>query len=453
MANVRRGSIVVPSAGPTLPHPFKVEWRKGTDFKCFTGIIYDDNKLSSGEWEPKRFPDAVAQQMYVTQFSMSPRQMNRNRTKMSSKPYATGAKTGSLIVYSKPAYGRCTDATAVAVNDDDGCAKWDENDVVGTRSESVYLVLHNVGSATPKWCLSWVDQTNLENTDIRICVIKKRDDASMANWQLIQLWKSDLVIADVVPPKPFTVEVTGGAANGKLYCAKGEGTMMQGQWQNTGYLSGISVVGFAVYPTASLTWGTSADPNWVSNKGYVSIRNAASGGSDAWYVSLISNFDSQTPLGYGLPYLAVIANGSDAYNKTQPWGAFNGMPRSTVKTTISVGSSDIEIDDGLGGSQTINAVTTVSSQTYLNDYQCQRLDLAYVYWDSSSSSWIITQYHTGDIFWPRMFAEFTDVYSYNTGSGSAYSPPAIQYSTNNTNWFGTWTGYTKELSYPTTTEY
>ena len=256
------------------------------------------------------------------------------------------------------------------------------------------------------------------------------------------------------PPKPFTVEVTGGAADGKLYCAKGEGTMVQGQWQNSGYLTGISVVGFAVFPTGSMTWGASANEYWASNKGYVEIKNAASGGSDSWYVSLISNFDPQTPLGSGIPYLAVIAGGSDAETKTQPWGAFNGMPRSTVKTTISVGSSDIVIEDGLGGSQTINAVTTVSSQTYLNDYQCQKLEMAYIYWDSGTSSWVVNQYHTGDFFWPRMFTDApTDVYTYNTGSGSTYSPPTIEFTTNNTNWFGTWTGYDKEVSYPTTSEY
>ena len=191
MANISRGSIIVPTAGPALPHPFKVEWRKGTDFKCFCGIIYDKENLSAGQWEPTRFPDAVAQQMYVTNSSMSPRQMNRTRTKMASQTYATGAKTGSLKIHSKPSYGRCN-STAVAITDADGCAKWDESIVISAGNTiSTYLILHNVGA---KWCLSWVDESDLTDEDIRICVIKALTGGTIARWQVIQLWKSDLYV-------------------------------------------------------------------------------------------------------------------------------------------------------------------------------------------------------------------------------------------------------------------
>ncbi len=193
MLNISRGSIIVPTAGPTLPHPFKVEWRKGFDFKCFCGIIYDKENLAAGEWEPTRFPDAVAQQMYVTKSSMSPRHMNRTRTKMASQTYATGAKTGSLKLHSKTTYGRC-DATAVAITNGDGCAKWDEGVVISAgNTVNTYLILHKVGA---KWCLSWVDEADLTVEDIRICVIKALTGGTIARWQVIQLWKSDLYLVN-----------------------------------------------------------------------------------------------------------------------------------------------------------------------------------------------------------------------------------------------------------------
>ena len=199
MPNISRGSIIVPTAGPTLPHPFKVEWKKGTDFKCFCGIIYDKENLAAGEWEPTRFPDAVAQQMYVTKSSMSPRQMNRTRTKMASQTYATGAKTGSLKLHSKATYGRCT-ATAVAITNGDGCAKWDESVVISAgNTVSTYLILHKVGV---KWCLSWVNEADLTVEDIRICVIKALTGGTIARWQVIQLWKSDLFVGSTSVQAP-----------------------------------------------------------------------------------------------------------------------------------------------------------------------------------------------------------------------------------------------------------
>lgn len=211
MPNIRRGSIIVPTAAPQVPHPWKVEWSRGNSFSCFVGMIYDPNGISySGEWTPSRFPEGVAMQMNVNTNGMSQRAYNRDRTNMNSRAFSTGVRTGSLNVYYKEGFGRCTLIQTHSMSDTDGRVRWLEDDILTSGGSDIYLILHNLGdSSGAVWTLSWVAEASLTDSDIRVAVIKRRASGSVKGWQLFQLWKSDLYGIASQQSFPFQIKCVG----------------------------------------------------------------------------------------------------------------------------------------------------------------------------------------------------------------------------------------------------
>ena len=450
---VRRGSLVLSTAPTNIPHPWKVEWARGEKFRCFLGRIYDPEVMATDEWEPERFPEGLSQGMIVTKHTIQRKYLKKDRTAMNSKAYATSIKSGSVKVYTKASFGRVTYATSVLIDEEKGCAEWDESVILAQSAASVYFVLHKT---TNRWMVSAVLEADVTASDIKLAVVKKRESASVKDWRLIQLWKSDLFI-EILPPEPFTVEVTGGAADGKVYCAQGNVTSVAGSWSGQNYMQSYLVQGFAIFPTSSMIWGNNYTGNWVSDKGNIAIANAANGGCDTWEVCLVSNSDFNS-FGVNVPYLAVMATGSDADTKTTPWGAHNGMTLGQKITTICVGSKSYEPDavQAFEGSPSplplLECVSKVELTEHLSSFECQRVLIASVYWDSASSSWLVSQYHQGDLFQPQMIQNITSIYQYEDSPlGVPFIPPDPLNSGQNTAWFGPYTGYTKEVSYPTTT--
>ena len=198
----RRGSIVVPTA-PYIPHhPWQVEWKKGVEILCFIGIIGDKVAVAREEYEPKRFPEKIAMSMSVTTHGMNQRSIGQNRIRMRSKPFATGAKSGSAVILKRPDFGRTTVENGEYIDEDKGYASWSESELIGTtKPDSVYLVLH---SASNVWFLSWVNEEDVQFDDIKIAVIKKMTGRGIRDWSLLQLWKSDVS----VPSNNTQFEVT-----------------------------------------------------------------------------------------------------------------------------------------------------------------------------------------------------------------------------------------------------
>ena len=188
-----KGSIVVPTA-PYIPHhPWQVEWRKGVELLCFVGIISDKVAVAREEYEPKRFPEKIAMSMSVTTHGMDQRSISHNRTRMRSKPFATGAKSGSAVILKRPDFGRTTIENGEYIDESKGYASWMESELIGTtKPDSIYLVLH---SANNVWFLSWVNEEDVLFDDIKIVVIKKMTGRGMRDWSLLQLWKSDLSVS------------------------------------------------------------------------------------------------------------------------------------------------------------------------------------------------------------------------------------------------------------------
>jgi hypothetical protein len=212
----RRGSVVVPTAPYVVHHPWQVEWDKGVELKCYTGIIRDQKALVGGEWEPKRFPEKVGMSMAVTSQGMSQRSISQGRVKMQKKPYATGAKSGSAKIKFRESFGRATAANAVALDEQKGYAFWKEPDLIGSgKPDSIYLILHSqVEGAVTQWYISWVNETDLLITDYKIAVIKKNVGRGLRDWTLLQLWKTDINIVSDSVNHFYEMKVTETATAG-----------------------------------------------------------------------------------------------------------------------------------------------------------------------------------------------------------------------------------------------
>lgn len=210
---VRRGSLVLSTAPTNIPHPWKVEWARGEKFRCFLGRIYDPSVMATEEWQPKRFPEGLSQGMIVTKHTIQRKYLKKDRTAMNSKAYATSLKSGSVKVYTKAAFGRTTLATSVLIDEEKGCAEWDESVILAQSAASVYFVLHKTSD---RWMISAVLEANVTASDIKLAIVKKRESASVKDWRLIQLWKSDLYFPQLATESLFQLSVTPTATAGSF---------------------------------------------------------------------------------------------------------------------------------------------------------------------------------------------------------------------------------------------
>lgn len=183
--------MVVPTA-PYIPHhPWQVEWNRGSNLRCHIGIISDIEALENEEWKPRRFPEKAHMSIVVNQQGMTNRAFAQNKVRMASKAFTTGAKSGSALLRKNvDGFGRCDQNNSEPLDEEKGYVEWAESDLIGTNHpDSIYLILHRSGLY---WYISWVAQADLEDSDIRIAVIKKNGEGGLRTWQLFQLWKSDI---------------------------------------------------------------------------------------------------------------------------------------------------------------------------------------------------------------------------------------------------------------------
>lgn len=201
-----------------------------------------------------------------------------------------------------------------------------------------------------------------------------------------------------------------------------------------------SVEKFAAYPTGTLTTGATADSVWASDDGYVTIPNAAGGGSDAYNVYLIrNNFPpySMAPFGDpGYPMLAVMVPGSDAELKTRYFGTqgFTSDWRHKFvykQVTVATATPPYEV--------TFNGEKSQSDS--LVNYNCQRVKIGSLWWNGTA--WEITQELIGTITLPD-YIQFTGTDRWDeddTGTPPWSGWPLYQ--SNNDSWHDAWTGYDK----------
>ena len=190
------------------------------------------------------------------------------------------------------------------------------------------------------------------------------------------------------------------------------------------------VQGFAIYPTDSKVNGSDSGSPYVNQGGYVKISNADYDGSNSWGVYIVSN-----PSEGNYPMLAVIAEGSDADTKSQPWTtrvAWIDVCPYTV-SVITTPTPPYEVY--------LKSYDTVSSQHQAN-YNCQRIKIATLYWDGVHSNWIVRQWLIGSLTNPSI-EWWNGNREYNSDSGIPDWATTTDYQTEQDAWLGAWTGYYK----------
>jgi hypothetical protein len=215
-------------------------------------------------------------------------------------------------------------------------------------------------------------------------------------------------------------------SDNKVFVARGR-VIVGGGRQAVGE---YDVQAFAVYPTGSLTNGSDSESTYVNQGGYVEIANADNDGADSWGVYIVSN-----PSDGNYPMLAVIADGSDADTKSQPWTtrvAWIDVCPYTV-SVITTPTPPYEVY--------LKSYDTVSSQHQAN-YNCQRIKIATLYWDSIHSNWIVRQWLIGSLTNPSI-EWWNGNREYNSDDGIPDWATTTDYQTEQDAWLGDWTGYYK----------
>ena len=229
-------------------------------------------------------------------------------------------------------------------------------------------------------------------------------------------------------PEQFETRVLASTEEGvwKVQVARGR-VIVGGGRQAVGE---YDVQGFAIYPTGSKVNGSDSESPYVNQGGYVKISNADYDGSNTWGVYIVSN-----PSEGNYPMMAVIADGSDADTKSRPWTtrvAWIDVCPYTV-SVITTPTPPYEVY--------LKSYDTVSSQHQAN-YNCQRIKIATLYWNSGTSNWIVRQWLIGSLTNPSI-EWWNGNREYNSDDGIPDWATTTDYQTEQDAWLGPWTGYYK----------
>lgn len=232
-------------------------------------------------------------------------------------------------------------------------------------------------------------------------------------------------------PDQFQVSVFKGSSAWGVQCRKGfvRFTSSRNYDAWSWNVSQAEVRKFYGYPTGSKTTGdaaTVADSSLVDLGGYISINPASvEGGSDNWAVYIIGCGDASNGF---WPYLAIMADGSDADTKSN---FFNGSnPQIIVRQTQTQELVEVETPTG-----TTNLNIQEVSAFVQYNYNCQKWKIADVDWDGTT--FVVTQSHLG----PLALLNPVQFQGLDTANIAPYTPA---YETELNNWLGAWTSYTKD---------
>ena len=475
----RRGSVVVPTAPYVVHHPWQVEWAKGSELKCFVGIVSDTDIIANEEYKPRKFPEKIAMSMAVTQHGMSQRSLSQGRVKMHAKPYATGAKTGSVVIRIQDDFGRCDQNNSAPLDEQKGYASWNESMLISSHApDSVYLILHKDGSF---WYLSWVQQADLDDTDIRIAVIKKHSGKGLREWSLLQLWKSDL--SDTSDKTEFKVSQFLGDY---FKINSGHCTFMQYPTNlnvdSNGDIQGDTHYIF-YYPNGQANHGmikvdkptvwagsisksdpftAPASPNTtpslnddyffldknISNQWSIIIGHPVpSQFAPSIYIVPRSFAQNNLMVDVWKPAYGLIAVIPDSTGPTYTGGsALTGPLEAPVTATIAANPTlEGDLTDGYyledGGTTTFDHFHSIPSagrfsqlEGYWTQVAFRGVVLAHADWDSGESKWNITQYHTGSVIIPNSDADLNYVRNVDESAFADWFTDTVTYGLNDYFW-------------------
>lgn len=238
--------------------------------------------------------------------------------------------------------------------------------------------------------------------------------------------------AVVVPVEQFTVLVSGN----NVFTGKGR-VITQDVWAGTGLdatSAEYDLTGIWAYPTGSKTTGSNASSPWADSEGFITIANAAAEGSDSWGVYIVRQPLNQASEFRG-PALVVMADASDAFDKTTPWGEADTT--DSIRLYGYIGASALDVDGSPAG-YLIGGTQTTPIQY---NYNCQRVLVASIIWNGTTNVWDVSQELIGTITLPNII-QFYGLVLVVDGDPSpfTYWP---QYDAESDAWNGAWSGYAK----------
>lgn len=238
-------------------------------------------------------------------------------------------------------------------------------------------------------------------------------------------------------PEQFKVEMQGD----NVKVAKGRVIAQVLTSAPTTMTTEYDVQRFAVYPTASHTVGSFPSSPYCSDDGFVQIANLAAEGSDSWGVYLIRNVDNTSEVGaVVMPFLAVMADGSDAETKSKPWNT-TGQHGDLREFHIIRELEAVEVTQA-GGSVVYGSLIS-TQRNVVQRYNCQRLKIASLNW-YDATGWVVTQHLIGTLYLPNNVHLYGETTYYSDDPAPDASWPLN--SAENADWSGTWTGYEKHFN-------
>ena len=238
-------------------------------------------------------------------------------------------------------------------------------------------------------------------------------------------------------PEQFKVEMIAG---NKVMVAKGR-VITQDVWEDTH--ADVTTVEFALngvwaYPTGSKTAGSDANGPWADSGATYTIANASGEGSDYWGVYILRQPFNKVGQKH-TPEIVIMSDGSDAYDKTTPWGEADTTDSIRLYTICN--ATSVEVD----GTPVGTFVTSFDANPSQYNYNCQRVKVASITW--LDGQWVVTQHLIGTLTLPNIIQHYGTAVGLDGARPDTYWP---NYETECDNWNGSWAGYTKATS-PTAT--
>ena len=239
-----------------------------------------------------------------------------------------------------------------------------------------------------------------------------------------------------LPVEQFKVLVSGD----NVFTAKGR-VVTQDVWAGTGLdatSAEYDLTGIWAYPTGSKTTGSNASGPWADSEGFITIANAAAEGSDNWGVYIVRQPLNQASEFRGAA-LVIMADASDAFDKTTPWGETDTT--DSIRIYGGIGATTLEVDGSPAGYLITGGQTTPVQY----NYNCQRVLVASIIWNGTTNSWDVSQKLIGTITLPNII-QFYGLVLEVAGDPSPFTGWP-QYEAESDAWNGAWSGYAKPTTF------
>lgn len=257
-----------------------------------------------------------------------------------------------------------------------------------------------------------------------------------------QPWSSLVSVApqNFVPDGGGEVDNDGGNNPNKFVFSKMRvicRTANTGSEPVTSCLREYNLIGMAVYPTGSKTAPTIVNADLIDDGSTFTLVPPVDTSTTKEYVfSVILNHYNiaSGTLSAGVPYAALMVVGGDAYTKTTPFEFeaacdYQEFFQISRLSLLSIPSPYDPYDPELATTFWVTHADTIDTETFnpmpykLKNYNCQRLRIATISWNSTTASWVVTQHLVGPITIP-----------YNIFNGGTYE---IKTSDTDPAWFTT----------------